>query len=96
MSSAHYEFLCKIMQVSRCITAPRPFNDGSLREPNNEGLKRTMAGEYSRELRGKMLAGLSASTVSKGVWPGYGLRRYAWFSVISAFQNRFSASAELK
>ena len=42
--------------ASRCITAPRPFaNDGSLSSLIMKALKRTMAGEYSRELGVKVL-----------------------------------------
>src|SRR5205085_5992741 len=53
-------------------------NDGSLPSLIMKALKRTMAGEYSRELGVKVLAGqqrLARLGFKQGGMPGYGLRR---------------------
>jgi DNA invertase Pin-like site-specific DNA recombinase len=76
--SAHYEFLCKSagIPVHYC---PETFaNDGSLSSLIMKALKRTMAGEYSRELGVKVLAGqrrLAGLGFKQGGMPGYGLQR---------------------
>ena len=56
--SAHYEFLCKSAGVPVHYCAETFANDGSLPSLIMKALKRTMAGEYSRELGVKILAGL--------------------------------------
>src|SRR6202040_3820844 len=56
--SAHYEFLCKSAGVPVHYCAETFANDGTLPSLIMKALKRTMAGEYSRELGGKVLAGL--------------------------------------
>ncbi len=56
--SAHYEFLCKSAGVPVHYCAETFANDGTLPSLIMKALKRTMAGEYSRELGVKVLAGL--------------------------------------
>src|ERR1039458_10013347 len=76
--SAHYEFLCKSAGVPVHYCAETFANDGSLPSLIMKALKRTMAGEYSRELSVKVLAGqkrLARLGFKQGGVPGYGLRR---------------------
>jgi DNA invertase Pin-like site-specific DNA recombinase len=76
--SAHYEFLCKSAGVPVHYCAETFANDGSLPSLIMKALKRTMAGEYSRELGVKVLAGqrrLALLGFKQGGMPGYGLRR---------------------
>ena len=76
--SAHYEFLCKSAGVPVHYCAETFANDGSLSSLIMKALKRTMAGEYSRELGVKVIAGmrhLAALGFKQGGNPGYGLRR---------------------
>lgn len=76
--SAHYEFLCKTAGVPVHYCAETFTNDGSLPSLIMKALKRTMAGEYSRELSAKVLAGQKRLTLlgfKAGGLPGYGLRR---------------------
>jgi DNA invertase Pin-like site-specific DNA recombinase len=76
--SAHYEFLCKSAGVPIHYCAETFANDGSLPNLIMKALKRTMAGEYSRELGVKVLAGqkrLASLGFKQGGVPGYGLRR---------------------
>jgi len=76
--SAHYEFLCKSAGVPIHYCAETFANDGSLPSLIMKALKRTMAGEYSRELGIKVLAGqrrLASLGFKQGGLPGYGLRR---------------------
>ncbi len=76
--SAHYEFLCKSAGVPVHYCAETFANDGSLPSLIMKALKRTMAGEYSRELGIKVLAGqkrLACLGFKQGGSPGYGLRR---------------------
>jgi DNA invertase Pin-like site-specific DNA recombinase len=56
--AAHYEFLCKTagLQVHYC--AEQFANDNSLPSSMMKGLKRIMAGEFSRELSVKVSAGI--------------------------------------
>ena len=76
--SAHYEFLCKSSGVPVHYCAETFENDNNMPTLIMKALKRTMAGEYSRELSVKVRAGL-ARLVSKGYKPGgpaiYGMRR---------------------
>src|SRR5438132_935681 len=55
--SAHYEFLCKSGGVPVHYCAETFSNDGSLPSLIMKALKRTMAGEYSRELGGSKATG---------------------------------------
>jgi DNA invertase Pin-like site-specific DNA recombinase len=76
--AAHYEFLCKAagLQVHYC--AEQFANDNSLPSSMMKGLKRIMAGEFSRELSVKVSAGIkrvSENGFRIGGTPGYGLRR---------------------
>ncbi|MFZ1140239.1 MAG: recombinase family protein [Candidatus Sulfotelmatobacter sp.] len=76
--SAHYEFLCKSEGVPVHYCAETFANDGTLPSLIMKALKRTMAGEYSRELGVKVLAGqkrLAKLGFKQGGLPGYGLRR---------------------
>jgi len=76
--SAHYEFLCKSAGVPVHYCAETFANDGTLQSLIMKALKRTMAGEYSRELGVKILAGqkrLAGLGFKQGGMPGYGLRR---------------------
>jgi DNA invertase Pin-like site-specific DNA recombinase len=76
--SAHYEFVCKSAGVPIHYCAETFANDGSLPSLIMKALKRTMAGEYSRELGVKVLAGqrrLAMLGFKQGGMPGYGLRR---------------------
>ena len=76
--SAHYEFLCKSAGVPVHYCAETFLNDGSLPSLIMKALKRTMAGEYSRELGVRVLSGqsrLARLGFKQGGLPGYGLRR---------------------
>lgn len=76
--SAHYEFLCKSAGVPVHYCADIFGNDGGLSNAILKALKRTMAGEYSRELGVKVVAGqlrLARLGFRQGGSPGYGLRR---------------------
>lgn len=76
--SAHYEFLCKSAGVPVHYCAGQFANDGSLTSLIMKALKRTMAGEYSRELGVKVFEGHKRITMlgfKTGGVPGYGLRR---------------------
>jgi DNA invertase Pin-like site-specific DNA recombinase len=76
--SAYYEFICRQagIAVHYCV---EPFNnDGSLPATIIKGMKRAMAGEYSRELSAKVFAGqcrLITLGFRQGGAAGYGLRR---------------------
>ena len=55
--AAHYEFMCRSAGVP-IIYCAEPFqNDGSAPDALMKALKRSMAGEYSRELGVKVVAG---------------------------------------
>jgi DNA invertase Pin-like site-specific DNA recombinase len=76
--SAHYEFLCKSAGIPVHYCAETFANDGSLPSSIMKALKRTMAGEYSRELGVKVFAGqkrLAGLGFKQGGTPGYGFRR---------------------
>src|SRR5438094_2743208 len=76
--AAHYEFLCKSAGVPVHYCAETFANDGTLTSLIMKALKRTMAGEYSRELGVKVLEGqkrLARLGFKQGGLPGYGLRR---------------------
>src|SRR5580698_7412732 len=76
--SAHYEFLCKSAGVPVHYCAESFTNDGTLPSLIMKTLKRTMAGEYSRESGVKVLAGqkrLARLGFKQGGSPGYALRR---------------------
>lgn len=76
--AAHYEFLCKSAGAPVIYCAEMFTNDNGLPNLIMKTLKRTMAGEYSRELSTKVFAGLKRITENgfrAGGLPGYGLRR---------------------
>jgi hypothetical protein len=76
--SAHYEFLCKSAGIPVHYCAETFTNDGTLPSLIMKALKRTMAGEYSRELGVKVLDGqrrLARLGFKQGGLAGYGLRR---------------------
>ncbi len=76
--SAHYEYLCTQAGIL-VVYCAEPFeNDGSPLATMYKGFKRSMAGEYSRELSVKVFAGqcrLVKLGFHQGGAPGYGLRR---------------------
>src|SRR5579862_3280439 len=76
--SAYYEYLCKRAGISVQYCAEQFENDGSPVSTIVKGVKRAMAGEYSRELSAKVFAGqcrLIELGFRQGGPPGYGLRR---------------------
>ncbi|MCH7777800.1 MAG: recombinase family protein [Gemmatimonadetes bacterium] len=76
--SAYYEYICKRAGVAVHYCAEQFENDGSPVSTIVKGVKRAMAGEYSRELSAKVFAGqcrLTGLGYRLGGPPGYGLRR---------------------
>ena len=76
--SAYYEYLCKRANIGVHYCAEPFVNDGSLPSTLIKTIKRTMAGEYSRDLSVKTFAGqcrLIELGFRQGGSPGYGLRR---------------------
>ena len=76
--SAHYEYLCKSAGVPVHYCAEIFANDNSVSGLIVKAVKRTMAGEYSRELSVKVKAGLVRLTrmgYKAGGYPPYGMRR---------------------
>lgn len=76
--SAYYEYICKRAGISVHYCAEQFDNDGSPVSTIVKGVKRAMAGEYSRELSAKVFAGqcrLIELGFRQGGPPGLGLRR---------------------
>ncbi len=76
--AAHYEFLCKSAGVPVHYCAETFANDNTLASLIMKSLKRTMAGEYSRDLGVRVFAGHKRLTLlgfKAGGIAGYGLRR---------------------
>ncbi len=76
--SGYYEFLCKKAGIRVVYCAEQFTNDGSPLSTIVKGIKRAMAGEYSRELSVKTFAGQSRIArlgFKIGGNPGYGYRR---------------------
>lgn len=76
--SAHYEFICKRHGIAIHYCAEQFENDGSTGSNLIKSVKRTMAGEYSRELSSKVFQGacrLIRLGFKQGGTAGYGLRR---------------------
>ena len=76
--SAYYEYICKRAGIAVQYCAEQFENDGSPVSTIVKGVKRAMAGEYSRELSAKVFAGqcrLIELGFRQGGPPGYGLRR---------------------
>src|SRR5690348_16013778 len=76
--SAYYEYICKRASISVQYCAEQFENDGSPVSTIVKGVKRAMAGEYSRELSAKVWAGQSRLIelgYRQGGPAGFGLRR---------------------
>ena len=76
--SAYYEYICRRNGISVHYCAEQFDNDGSPVSTIVKGVKRAMAGEYSRELSAKVFAGqcrLIELGYRQGGMAGYGLRR---------------------
>ena len=76
--AAHYEYLCKRAGITVRYCAEQFENDNSTASNLLKALKRTMAGEYSRELSVKICAG-QRRLASMGWWQGgpapFGMQR---------------------
>jgi DNA invertase Pin-like site-specific DNA recombinase len=76
--SAYYEYICKRAGISVHYCAEQFQNDGSIGSSMIKTMKRSMAGEYSRELSTKVFQGacrLIQLGYKQGGTAGYGLRR---------------------
>ena len=76
--SAYYEYLCRRAERAVHYCAEQFENDGSPVSTIVKGVKRAMAGEYSRELSSKVFQGacrLIQLGYKQGGTAGYGLRR---------------------
>ena len=76
--SAYYEYICTRAGITVRYCAEQFDNDGSPVSTIVKGVKRAMAGEYSRELSAKVFAGqcrLIQLGFRQGGAPGFGLRR---------------------
>ncbi|MDA7946081.1 MAG: recombinase family protein [Hyphomicrobiaceae bacterium] len=76
--SAYYEYICRRNGIAVHYCAEQFANDGSPVSTIIKGVKRAMAGEYSRELSAKVFAGqcrLVELGFRQGGTAGYGLRR---------------------
>ncbi|MDD5247554.1 MAG: recombinase family protein [Rhodocyclaceae bacterium] len=76
--SAYYEYICHRKNIHVVYVAEQFENDGSPVSTIVKGVKRAMAGEYSRELSAKVFAGqcrLIELGFRQGGPAGYGLRR---------------------
>ncbi|MFT0533744.1 recombinase family protein [Castellaniella hirudinis] len=76
--SAYYEYICRRAGIQVAYCAEQFENDGSPVSTIVKGVKRVMAGEYSRELSVKVFAGqcrLIEQGFRQGGPAGYGLRR---------------------
>ena len=76
--SAYYEYICKRAGIQVIYCAEQFENDGSPVSTIVKGVKRAMAGEYSRELSAKVFAGqcrLIEMGYRQGGPAGFGLRR---------------------
>lgn len=76
--SAYYEYICRRAKIGVHYCAEQFENDGSPISTIVKGVKRAMAGEYSRELSAKVFIGqcrLIELGFRQGGSPGFGLRR---------------------
>jgi DNA invertase Pin-like site-specific DNA recombinase len=76
--SAYYEYICRRAGIQVAYCAEQFENDGSPVSTIVKGVKRAMAGEYSRELSAKVFIGqcrLIELGFRQGGPAGYGLRR---------------------
>ena len=90
--SAYYEYICRRAGIQVAYCAEQFENDGSPVSTIVKGVKRAMAGEYSRELSAKVFAGqcrLIELGYRQGGTAGFGLRRVL-------LDERGSPKAELK
>jgi len=90
--SAYYEYICKRAGIQVAYCAEQFENDGSPVSTIVKGVKRAMAGEYSRELSVKVFAGqcrLIELGFRQGGAAGFGLRRIL-------IDERGSIKSELK
>lgn len=77
--SAYYEYICRRAGIQVAYCAEQFENDGSPTSTIVKGVKRAMAGEYSRELSAKVFAGqcrLIELGYRQGGPAGFGLRRF--------------------
>mgnify|MGYP000601137075 CR=1 FL=1 len=65
--SAYYEYICKRKGIQVTYCAEQFENDGSPVSTIVKGVKRAMAGEYSRELSTKVFAGLKDGILCAGI-----------------------------
>jgi len=90
--SAYYEYICRRAGIQVAYCAEQFENDGSPVSTIVKGVKRAMAGEYSRELSAKVFAGqcrLIEMGFRQGGTAGFGLRRML-------IDERGNLKAELK
>jgi DNA invertase Pin-like site-specific DNA recombinase len=76
--SAYYEYICRRAKIDVHYCGEQFENDGSPVSTIVKGVKRAMAGEYSRELSAKVFIGqcrLIELGFRQGGSPGFGLRR---------------------
>lgn len=76
--SAHYEYICRRAGIAVHYCAEQFENDGSLGSSIIKTMKRSMAGEYSRELSAKVFQGacrLIRLGYKQGGTAGFGMRR---------------------
>ena len=76
--SAHYDFICANAGVPVHYCAEQFSNDGSMQSSLLKAIKRTMAGEFSRELGIKVFDGMKRLVLDgyhAGALPPYGLER---------------------
>jgi DNA invertase Pin-like site-specific DNA recombinase len=76
--SAYYEYICRRAKIDVHYCGEQFENDGSPISTIVKGVKRAMAGEYSRELSAKVFIGqcrLIELGFRQGGAPGFGLRR---------------------
>ena len=76
--SAYYEYICRRAKIAVHYCAEQFENDGSPVSTIVKGVKRAMAGEYSRELSAKVFIGqcrIIELGFHQGSWAGFGLRR---------------------
>lgn len=76
--SAHYEYICRRVGIAVHYCAEQFENDGSLGSSIIKTMKRSMAGEYSRELSTKVFRGacrLIQLGFKQGGAAGFGMRR---------------------
>ncbi len=75
--SAYYEYICRRAGIAVHYCAEQFENDGSPVSTIVKGVKRAMAGEYSRELSAKVFRAMPAdpARLRQGGTAGFGLRR---------------------